>query len=235
MPMSLSHHRGTVLPASAPAGRRERLLCLGLAALSALAIGFGSLLPFDMSIASAWPPAAALARVGAWADPSWLDLAINVAIAAILGFWLMGAAPGQSRRGWGLIAAAVAVTAACASWATILEVLQGPSATRVSAWSDVMAQAAGGALGAALWAVAGGPALGWLGPARGGDRRAVAHRLPVPYVLVCVLLQLSGAPMLPTFHPGPSDLAVPSVELRGGATGVVAPAAVGRRPAAGRR
>jgi VanZ family protein len=161
-------------------------------ALAAL-IGYGSLVPFDLT--TPFNPIVGLERIPftPWSGVSRTDILVNLTVGLALGFFLMGA--WRSTCGQSRVAGAVGVlVVACLS--TILamgvEMLQAFSPTRDSSWNDVSAQTLGAILGTLAWAVTGRKVLGWL---RHLSREPEPSRLGVGllqiYLPIYLLLQLT--------------------------------------------
>jgi VanZ family protein len=161
----------------------------------ALVIVYGSLVPFDLKSSDGLNPYGWLEQIRftPWARLAHTDLAVNVAVGAWLGFFLMGASLRAHRRG--ALAAAVALTVvACLPviLGTAVEMLQVLSPTRNSSWNDVAAQGFGAVVGALVWTLFGPAVILWLRHlANEGDSSEFAACLLPLYLLLYLILQLT--------------------------------------------
>jgi glycopeptide antibiotics resistance protein len=172
-------------------GSDERACSLAAAGVAAFIV-YGSLLPFDFVRLDTVNPVSLLGRIRPpWPLASVADLFVNIATAIPLGFFLAGAlrsGPRQVR----LPATALVVGFVSAGLATVVEILQVFSATRQSAWHDVLAQFVGSGLGMLVWILAGPSTTRWV---RGlaAERRAsdFAARLLQSYLPFYLFIQLT--------------------------------------------
>lgn len=175
---------------SAWPGRRTYLLC----ALAAIAfIAYGSLVPFDFHPTS-WSAAItqfAQARAVGFVVGSRTDLAANILIFVPVGYFLMAWLRTDRVRLAGDLIVAAGVVITCIGLSVAVEFAQIFFPPRWASWTDIVAESIGGAVGAALWLVAGRTVTAWLrdlAPRR--DAASLVPSLLVIYVIGFVLSEL---------------------------------------------
>ena len=135
---------------------RRRATFGALAVFTLAFVAYGSLVPFTWRHDLTWAEALAEWRVMAGQPIAHVwrgDFPVNVLLFLPAGFFLTGAVAPRGRRGaW---AAAGVVAASVAAVAVALEFAQLFVVSRTASWSDVIALALGGVIGAALWPLAG--------------------------------------------------------------------------------
>ena len=137
--------------------RRHYLIA---AVLSAAALIYGSLLPFQfgsLSVSEAWRALEDLWAAGLTSYSSQ-DVAINVLVAVPLAYSLMGALLLRCRGNWAMLAATVATLGICFVVSLGVECGQFWLDSRVSSLRDIAAQVLGSVIGSMMWLLA-GPAL----------------------------------------------------------------------------
>ena len=172
-------------------------MCVVAAAACAAIVIYGSLMPFDFSAPRSLDPGHWLAQIRLTTSGPGLttDLLVNLATGVPVGFFLMGAL--RSGRPWSSVGALVSllvVGGISAMLAVTVELLQLLSASRISAWQDVLGQVLGASSGAVAWTLVGPAITAWLRRMRTDDEPfGFATRVLQLYVPIYLFMQL-GSP-----------------------------------------
>jgi glycopeptide antibiotics resistance protein len=169
----------------------HRVVLLLLAALFVAFAAYGSLVPLrfrEVGLSEAVEQFANTPLVSV-SKASKSDVLVNVLLFVPIGFLLLGALAGRSRRASVLLALPVVLTGGVISVA--IEFGQIFVVGRTPSWNDVLAESLGGALGALLWVIAGSVVVAWIdGIFRSEFERDRVYRSLGVYVGVWAILAL---------------------------------------------